>query len=385
MGFQVFISHSGTDANIANAVCARIEEKGLRCWIAPRDIAAGQVWAEAIIEGLEQCRIMVIILSSKASQSSQVLNEITAAVNHSIPILPFRIESFELPKALEYYLGKTHWMDALTMPMDNHIESLCQEVQAVMDARNPKLQKSSQRSLDDNTKRKTEPQLAVKYCQHCGMAMKDNVTFCGQCGSKGSPSIPFYATKSFLIGVAAALVIAIGGYVASLPASPSNRSNQSVLPAPATSAPTPPSSAQIPEAQLNDFRFFAQAKERFNTDIVNLANLINGRINQTGGLRSSKDLQDQAQKLIRDVEQNSSQLAAKDYPAEMQNVKALLLQLFDLEVTRARSLYNGMVEGANGQDYKSSFSVGTSASYKFDEVNNKFVQENDSLNSKVRR
>ena len=72
---------------------------------------------------------------------------------------------------------------------------------------------------------------------------------------------------------------------------------------------------------------------------------------------------------------NGGRFTPKNYPDEMQNAKALLLQLLDLEMTRARSLYNGLIEGGNGQDYKSSFSVGTSASYKFDEVNNKFVLE----------
>ena len=35
---MVFISHSTADKTIADAICHRLEEAGVRCWIAPRDI-----------------------------------------------------------------------------------------------------------------------------------------------------------------------------------------------------------------------------------------------------------------------------------------------------------------------------------------------------------
>ena len=126
---------------------------------------------------------------------------------------------------------------------------------------------------------------------------------------------------------------------------------------------------------LADLRVFVQAKERINTEIIDLASQINGRLSHTGTLRHSQDLRNRARILIDDIARHSSTLTGKYYPPEYQGIKSLLLQLFDLETTRARSLYNGLTEGINGQDFQSSFSVGTRAAYEFDDMNAQFVQE----------
>lgn len=41
MAHDVFISHSAKDKEAAHGLCAGLEARGLRCWIAPRDIVPG--------------------------------------------------------------------------------------------------------------------------------------------------------------------------------------------------------------------------------------------------------------------------------------------------------------------------------------------------------
>ncbi|MCR4992528.1 MAG: toll/interleukin-1 receptor domain-containing protein [Lachnospiraceae bacterium] len=41
---DVFISHSSKDKEIADKVVKFFEDKGLSCWIAPRDIVPGTEW-----------------------------------------------------------------------------------------------------------------------------------------------------------------------------------------------------------------------------------------------------------------------------------------------------------------------------------------------------
>ncbi|WP_423948599.1 toll/interleukin-1 receptor domain-containing protein, partial [Candidatus Binatus sp.] len=38
MAHDVFISHSARDKPYADAICAKLESRGIRCWIAPRDV-----------------------------------------------------------------------------------------------------------------------------------------------------------------------------------------------------------------------------------------------------------------------------------------------------------------------------------------------------------
>jgi predicted metalloprotease with PDZ domain len=44
----VFISYSSADRKTAERICFRLEQADLACWMAPRDIAPGADWGEAI-------------------------------------------------------------------------------------------------------------------------------------------------------------------------------------------------------------------------------------------------------------------------------------------------------------------------------------------------
>ncbi|MFN2598216.1 MAG: toll/interleukin-1 receptor domain-containing protein [Pyrinomonadaceae bacterium] len=124
MAHEVFISHSSGDKATADAVCAALEASGVRCWIAPRDILPGQSWAEAIVNAISASRVMVVILSSRSNSSNQVLREVERAVTKGVVIVPFRIEDVQPTQAMEYYLSTPHWLDALTPPLEQHIQSL---------------------------------------------------------------------------------------------------------------------------------------------------------------------------------------------------------------------------------------------------------------------
>src|SRR3712207_5287192 len=71
--FDVFISYSSADRHAADAICAALEAKRWRCWIAPRNVLPGSDWGAAIVDAIEQSRLMVLVYSSSANQSQQVL------------------------------------------------------------------------------------------------------------------------------------------------------------------------------------------------------------------------------------------------------------------------------------------------------------------------
>ena len=53
MSYDVFISHAQRDKAIADAVCATMEQQGIRCWIAPRDIQPGADWGRSIVDAIK--------------------------------------------------------------------------------------------------------------------------------------------------------------------------------------------------------------------------------------------------------------------------------------------------------------------------------------------
>jgi hypothetical protein len=132
MAHDVFISHSAKDKATADAVCAMLESNGIRCWIAPRDVLPSMEWSEAIIDAIEQCRIMVLVFTANANASPQIRREVERAVNHGVPILPLRMEDVLPGKSLEYFIGNVHWLDALTPPFEAHLKSLAGTIKILL-------------------------------------------------------------------------------------------------------------------------------------------------------------------------------------------------------------------------------------------------------------
>ena len=131
--FDVFISYSSKDKPIADAAVAVLEQRGLRCWIAPRNIVAGREWSESIIGGIEASRLLVLIYSEYSNRSQQVVREIERAVAKGLPIIPFRIEDIPASKAMEYFISCHHWLDAYQPPLEQHLDKLASMAQHLLD------------------------------------------------------------------------------------------------------------------------------------------------------------------------------------------------------------------------------------------------------------
>jgi hypothetical protein len=131
---DVFISYSHQDKTAADAICALLERDGFRCWIAPRDVQPGVEWAKSIIRGINGARVFVLLFSNFANASSQVSREVERAANRQLPILPFRIEDVAPNETLEYFISSPHWMDALSPPLEAHIERLSSAVERLLNS-----------------------------------------------------------------------------------------------------------------------------------------------------------------------------------------------------------------------------------------------------------
>jgi len=132
MAYDVFISYAKEDKIVADAVCATLESHAVRCWIAPRDVLPGMAYGEAIIDAIRGCRIMILVFSSKSNASPHIPKEIERAVSAGVAVIPFRIEDVMPGKSLDYFIGSVHWLDALTRPLEQHLERLVQNVQTLL-------------------------------------------------------------------------------------------------------------------------------------------------------------------------------------------------------------------------------------------------------------
>ncbi|NCD19940.1 MAG: toll/interleukin-1 receptor domain-containing protein [Actinobacteria bacterium] len=133
MTHDVFICHSSEDRTIANAICSHLEQNRIRCWIAPRDVVPGSDYAQSIVEAIAETKITVLVFSHSSNQSPHVKREIERSVSHGIPILPFRVEDVVPSPSLEYFISDSHWLDAVTPPMEEHLEYLAGTVRMLLD------------------------------------------------------------------------------------------------------------------------------------------------------------------------------------------------------------------------------------------------------------
>lgn len=129
----IFVSHASRDKLVADAICARLEQQGIRCWIAPRDVDPGRDYSDQIVEALEKSTLMVMVFSSGSNTSRHVKSEIDRAFSLGQVIVPFRVEDIEPEKGLAYYLSKTHWLDAVNPPLEQHIDRLARLIQKISD------------------------------------------------------------------------------------------------------------------------------------------------------------------------------------------------------------------------------------------------------------
>lgn len=132
MAHDVFISHSTSNRPVANAACAALESIGIRCWIAPRDVMPGRSYSGEITRAIQQSRAFVLIFSEHSNNSEQVLREVQLAANSRLHIVQFRIDAVSPSDDLEYYLSGPHWLDAVTPPLEDHLEQLKSSMRALL-------------------------------------------------------------------------------------------------------------------------------------------------------------------------------------------------------------------------------------------------------------
>ena len=152
---DVFISYSSRNQTIADAVVNILENQKIKCWIAYRDAETGNDYAVSIIKAIKNCKVCVLILSQESNDSKHVLNEINSCVNYGISILPLKIADVMLHEAIEYYLGKTHWLDAITPPLEVHIYKLADRIKSLLDNGN------SEEAISSIAQKPAEP-VAIK-------------------------------------------------------------------------------------------------------------------------------------------------------------------------------------------------------------------------------
>ena len=110
-----FLSYASPDKEAAFRFCRLLEEQGIGCWIAPRDVTPGDDYGEAIIRAIEGTAVTVLFLSTSANASIHVKHELERATSKRKRVIPVRLEDVLPGPSLELHLATAHRLDAFRL------------------------------------------------------------------------------------------------------------------------------------------------------------------------------------------------------------------------------------------------------------------------------
>jgi formylglycine-generating enzyme required for sulfatase activity len=133
---RVFISYSSKDLSAAQHICAALEKRGCPCWIANRDVGAGENYQESIVQAIEQASVMVLVFSANSNESKEITKELSLASRMNLVVIPARTEDVAPSGAFAYEISTRQWID-LFHDWEGAIEGLASRVRAILSSFEP--------------------------------------------------------------------------------------------------------------------------------------------------------------------------------------------------------------------------------------------------------
>jgi hypothetical protein len=127
----IFISHSSKDQTVARTLCTALESRGLTCWIASRDVGAGENFQESIVSAIRSAKVMILVFSDNANNSTEIKKELALASQNKVAVIPARVEDVVPAAALAYELATRQWIN-LFNDWESEIETLCERIKQIV-------------------------------------------------------------------------------------------------------------------------------------------------------------------------------------------------------------------------------------------------------------
>jgi hypothetical protein len=128
----VFVSHSSADRGPANEIAAYLEARGLKAWMAPRDVRPGRDYSEQLHEAILSCGAFLVLVTEASNKSPYVRVETELAFSENKPLFPVRTSDIAPAAGLALFLKIKHWTDAFGEQRDVGLARLAEELAIVL-------------------------------------------------------------------------------------------------------------------------------------------------------------------------------------------------------------------------------------------------------------
>lgn len=116
---DVFISYSSKDFDKVNNVKNILEINGISCWMAPQCIPSGSSYAKEIPMAIKNCKVFLLMLTSKSQESQWVPKEVSLALSETKCVIPFVIEDCILTDMFNFFLTDVQRYYAFELQSDS--------------------------------------------------------------------------------------------------------------------------------------------------------------------------------------------------------------------------------------------------------------------------
>ena len=121
---EVFVSYSSQDHAEVSKIIERLRKAGVSVWMDEGGIDAATLWSEAIVEAINDCKVLVIMVSRHSTDSANVVKEVMLASESSKTILPVYLEPADIPTRLKYQLTGIQHSEAYSLAPDELLDEL---------------------------------------------------------------------------------------------------------------------------------------------------------------------------------------------------------------------------------------------------------------------
>ena len=124
MSAEVFVSYSSQDHAQVSKIIQRLRKAGVSVWMDEGGIDAATLWSEAIVEAINDCKVLIMMVSKHSTDSANVVKEVMLASESSKTILPVYLEPADIPTRLKYQLTGIQHSEAYSLTPDELLDEL---------------------------------------------------------------------------------------------------------------------------------------------------------------------------------------------------------------------------------------------------------------------
>ena len=122
MLYDVFISYSRKDANIAEKICKVLDREGITYFIDRKGIEGGAEFLSRITSAIDNSEVLLFLASKNAYDSKYSIKEINYAIYaRSAKVIPYIIDGSELPPTLKLLLSDLNWRTIKKCPIEPNL------------------------------------------------------------------------------------------------------------------------------------------------------------------------------------------------------------------------------------------------------------------------